>query len=83
MYKFPTLIQHWIDLKEESKKEGQIYKSALELVTDIRGDPWVIEFKDFKFRKINLKYLDDGWIDGQLQFIPNIKHIQRYGRLLF
>ena len=82
--KFSTFThQHWRHLKEQSKTEGLIYKSTLELATDMRGDPWVIEFMDERWRKINLKYVKDGWVDGQLDFIPNVKHIQRYGRLLF
>ena len=36
-----------------------------------------------KWRKLNLRFIEDGWVEGPLQFLPNIKHVQTHGRLLF
>ena len=53
------------------------------LVTDFEGEAWLVRYMDGEVDKLQLKFITDGWSDGKLDFMPNVGHIKRYGRLLF
>lgn len=55
----------------------------LKLVTDFEGEAWFVRYMDGQVDKLQLKFISDGWSDGKLDFMPNVGHIKRYGRLLF
>ena len=55
----------------------------IKLVTDFEGEAWLVRYMDGQVDKLQLKFISDGWSDGKLDFMPNVGHIKRYGRLLF
>ena len=57
--------------------------NMLKLVTDFEGEAWLVRYMDGQVDKLQLKFISDGWSDGKLDFMPNVGHIKRYGRLLF
>ena len=57
--------------------------NMIKLVTDFEGEAWLVRYMDGQVDKLQLKFISDGWSDGKLDFMPNVGHIKRYGRLLF
>lgn len=75
--------RHWHELKVKSKTEGKVFAPLIQLVTDFEGEAWLVRYMDGQVDKLQLKFVSDGWSDGKLDFMPNVGHIKRYGRLLF